>query len=107
MAEMRKSQSLWGDAWRRLRRNKAAMVGLVIVPIMSLLAITADWVIPPYPASATRKHSRTPRRPWPRCCDLGAIARWESQPTGCTYAPTMDSIRVLMSGTHDRVTGVP
>ncbi len=42
----RKSQSLWTDAWRRLRRNWFAMVGLVIVVFMSLVAFAADWIIP-------------------------------------------------------------
>lgn len=31
--------SLWKDAWRRLRKNKAAMIGAGIVAIMSLAAI--------------------------------------------------------------------
>ena len=29
---MRAPRSLWSDAWRRLRRNKMAMVGLVYLP---------------------------------------------------------------------------
>ena len=41
MAEPRKSQSLWSDAWRRLRKNKAAMLGLIIVVLVSLSAILA------------------------------------------------------------------
>jgi ABC-type dipeptide/oligopeptide/nickel transport system permease subunit len=41
-----KGQSLWKDAWRRLRRNKAAMAGLVIVVLMSFVAAAASWLIP-------------------------------------------------------------
>ena len=41
-----KQRSLWVDAWNRLRRNKAAMVGLVIVVLACLIAATAQWVAP-------------------------------------------------------------
>lgn len=40
-------QSLWADSLRRLRRNKAAMMGLAILIGMTLVAIFAD-VISPY-----------------------------------------------------------
>ena len=43
----RKQRSLWSDAWRRLRKNKLAIVGLVIVLTFSLIAIFAS-VIAPY-----------------------------------------------------------
>lgn len=39
--------SLWGDAWRRLIRNRLALIGLVIVTIFCLVAIFAP-VIAPY-----------------------------------------------------------
>lgn len=42
-----KRTSLWLDVWRRLVKNKAAMVGLAIIIIMVLCAIFAD-VIAPY-----------------------------------------------------------
>jgi oligopeptide transport system permease protein len=38
---------LWGSAWRRLRRNKLAMAGLVLVVVVVLVAILAD-VLSPY-----------------------------------------------------------
>jgi oligopeptide transport system permease protein len=41
MSKGRKQSSLWGDAWRRLRKNKLAISGLVIVIIMALVAIFA------------------------------------------------------------------
>ncbi|HET8629255.1 MAG TPA: ABC transporter permease [Thermomicrobiales bacterium] len=37
----RKQASLWGDAWKRLRRNRMAVVGLVIVVILCIVAIFA------------------------------------------------------------------
>jgi oligopeptide transport system permease protein len=43
----RKQRSLWTDAWRRLRRNKLAVIGLFIVATFSLIAIFAP-VIAPY-----------------------------------------------------------
>jgi oligopeptide transport system permease protein len=43
----RTSRGLWRDAWRRLRRNKLAMAGLVFICFMVLVAILAD-VLAPY-----------------------------------------------------------
>src|ERR687897_1419929 len=42
----RKQRSLWTDAWRRLRRNKLAVVGLFIVATFSLIAIFAPAIAP-------------------------------------------------------------
>ena len=42
-----KKRSQWVDVWKRLRRNKLAMVGMVIVILLVLLAVFAD-VIAPY-----------------------------------------------------------
>jgi oligopeptide transport system permease protein len=42
----RKQRSLWSDAWRRLRRNKLAVVGLVIVVSFSLIALFASAIAP-------------------------------------------------------------
>jgi len=41
-----KGESLWMDAWRRLRRNRAATVGVVIIILNFLLAIFAPLVTP-------------------------------------------------------------
>jgi oligopeptide transport system permease protein len=38
--------SLWQDAWKRLRGNRAAMLGLVILFCMTVLALLADWISP-------------------------------------------------------------
>lgn len=37
----RKQATLWGDAWRRLRRNKFAVAGLVVVVFLCLVALFA------------------------------------------------------------------
>lgn len=42
----RQTRTLWGDAWRRLRRNRLAVVALGWVLIVSLAAVTADLWIP-------------------------------------------------------------
>jgi oligopeptide transport system permease protein len=36
-----KGVSLWLDAWRRLKKNRLALVGLVIVILYSILALLA------------------------------------------------------------------
>jgi peptide/nickel transport system permease protein len=41
-----KKKSIWLDVWRRLRKNKAAMVGLGIVILLFLVAIFADVIAP-------------------------------------------------------------
>ncbi|HEY8599849.1 MAG TPA: ABC transporter permease [Thermomicrobiales bacterium] len=37
----RRQSSLWGDAWRRLLKNKLAIIGLVVVILLSLIALLA------------------------------------------------------------------
>ena len=41
-----KSRTLWGDAWKRLRRNKLAMIGLIWIIIMVVIALSADLWVP-------------------------------------------------------------
>jgi len=43
---VRKSESLWQDAWRRLLRNRAAMVGGVIILLLFFTAIFAPLIAP-------------------------------------------------------------
>jgi oligopeptide transport system permease protein len=38
--------SLWQDAWRRLRRNKLAVVGAIILGVISLACLLAPWLSP-------------------------------------------------------------
>ena len=44
-----RGESLWMDSWKRLRRNKAALLGAVIILINILVAVFADSLAPkPY-----------------------------------------------------------
>jgi oligopeptide transport system permease protein len=43
---LRKPTSLYQDAWRRLMKNRASVIGLVIVVIFALMAIFAQWLAP-------------------------------------------------------------
>ena len=44
----RRPASLWGDAWRRLRRNRAAVASIVLLILLTLAAIIGPLVYP-YP----------------------------------------------------------
>ena len=41
-----KGRSLWADGWRRLRKNRLAMLGLFIIVFMTVLAIFAPYIAP-------------------------------------------------------------
>ena len=41
-----KQRSLWGDAFRRLSRNRLAMVGLGLIIVLAIIAIFAPWIAP-------------------------------------------------------------
>ncbi len=41
---LRKERSLWGDAWRRLTRNKAAVLGMIVIGLFAIMAIAAPWI---------------------------------------------------------------
>ncbi len=47
-------ESLWQDAWRRLKKNKMAMVGVVVTILMNLSAIFAELVSPFDPTTQQR-----------------------------------------------------
>ena len=40
---------LWSDAWSRLRRDKAALVGFALVGTFVFIAIFAPWIAPEDP----------------------------------------------------------
>lgn len=42
----RPQRSLWADAWRRLRKNKLAVIGLTIVVVFTLVAVFAPLIAP-------------------------------------------------------------
>lgn len=50
-------RSLWTDAWLRLKRNKAAMVSIVFIIILSLVAIFAPLVAPHNPLDQNTSNS--------------------------------------------------
>ena len=41
-----KRQTQWGDVWIRLRKNKLAMTGVLIIAIMAVIAIFANFIAP-------------------------------------------------------------
>lgn len=49
LANTRPPRSLWNDAWRRLRRNKMSMVGLVYLAFLTIVAIFAPLIAPHNP----------------------------------------------------------
>jgi oligopeptide transport system permease protein len=49
LANTKPSRSLWSNAWRRLRRNKMAMAGIVVLIILLLVAIFAPLLAPHNP----------------------------------------------------------
>ena len=51
--EVRASRGLWGDALRRLRRNRVALVGLVFIAIFLFAALTAQFLAPYGPIEGT------------------------------------------------------
>ena len=58
-----KRESLWADAFRRLLRNRAAVVGGIIVIALALMAIFAPWIAPkPYAAQVLIDNNVVP--PW-------------------------------------------
>src|SRR2546427_5103892 len=61
-----RSSSLWRDGVRRLRRNKLAMAGGVVIVLLVLIAIFAD-VLPPLPYTKTNfgRLNETPSRDYP------------------------------------------
>ncbi len=67
----RPQRSLWGDAWRRLVRNKLAVIGLIIVTTFITLAVLAP-VLAPYGQSEVVDYRLTRHGPtwmWPMGLD--------------------------------------
>jgi oligopeptide transport system permease protein len=54
---MRKERSLWSDAWRRLKRNRASMAGLIVIAVFLLVAIFAPLLAPYSPVQQTANNS--------------------------------------------------
>jgi oligopeptide transport system permease protein len=60
LSAMRKERSLWGDAWRRLKRNRAAIAGLIVIAFFVLVAIFAPLLAPYNPIAQTSNNSLRP-----------------------------------------------
>lgn len=43
---VRPSMTYWQDAWRRLKKNKIAMIGLVIIIIFTIMSIVGPMMVP-------------------------------------------------------------
>lgn len=67
------STGFYGDAWRRLRRNKAALAGLVIVGFFAVLAVLAPLAAPSDPITQDLDARLLPpsREHWLGTDDLG------------------------------------
>src|SRR5205807_10376050 len=58
--------SLWRDGLRRLRRNKLAMAGGVVIVLLCLIAIFADLLAPlPYTKTNFGRLNEAPTRAYP------------------------------------------
>ena len=53
-------RSLWGDAWARLRANKAAMVSLIYLVLMAVACIVGPWFVPHQYTTIYADYVRTP-----------------------------------------------
>jgi ABC-type dipeptide/oligopeptide/nickel transport system permease subunit len=58
-----KSVSLWQITWRRLFRRKSAIVGMVILGMLVLVALTAQWIAPYDPIKSMLDVKGYPVRP--------------------------------------------
>jgi peptide/nickel transport system permease protein len=61
-----RGESLLGDAWRRFRRNRLALLGLAIVAVLLCSAATATWLAPHDPGkqSLIEKRARPGAKYW-------------------------------------------
>lgn len=53
------ARTLWGDAWKRLKKNKLAMVAIVWIVFIVLVALTADLWAPQWLGDPTAADSTT------------------------------------------------
>lgn len=53
-------RSFWGDAWRRLKANRAAMVSLVYLLLMTVVCVAGPWFVPHQYTTIYADYVRTP-----------------------------------------------
>jgi oligopeptide transport system permease protein len=58
----RPPRSLWSDAWRRLRRNKMAMAGLIYLGFLIVVALAAPLIAPHNPVRTDVRNAGTYRQ---------------------------------------------
>lgn len=54
------ARSLWWYSWRRMRKNRLAMVGLWIVSLLVVMALLADVIAPMHPDRQVLEYARKP-----------------------------------------------
>src|SRR6478735_9237779 len=62
LERLRPQHSLWSNAWRRLKRNKAAMAGIGFLVFLVFVAIFAPWLAPHNPVRSDVAHAGTFRQ---------------------------------------------
>jgi oligopeptide transport system permease protein len=101
----RKQRSLWTDAWRRLKRNKLAVVGLILVATFSLIAIFAP-VIAPYGQAEVvdfRLARHAPTWTWP----MGLDANGRDMFSRMAYGAQVSLVVGVLAQTIVLLIGVP
>jgi len=59
------ASSLWRDAWVRLRRNRLAVAGALVLGLMATLSVTAPWIAPyGYETQNLELGARPPQLRW-------------------------------------------
>ncbi|PSJ54341.1 ABC transporter permease [Kumtagia ephedrae] len=53
-------RSFWGDAWARLKANRAAMVSLIYLCLMAVVCIVGPWFVPHQYTTIYADYVRTP-----------------------------------------------
>ncbi|CAA9536403.1 MAG: Dipeptide transport system permease protein DppC [uncultured Thermomicrobiales bacterium] len=73
----RATRSLWGDAWRRLRRNRMAMVSLVYLGLLVIVAVAAPAIAPQNPVGSNVRAAGQYRLPaWQDDADPRRSGDW-------------------------------
>ncbi|MEX2246772.1 MAG: ABC transporter permease [Dehalococcoidia bacterium] len=64
--EFRRQRGLWSDAWRRLIRNRLAVVGLVVLALVALIAVLGSdvWITGRYEATEIDRTTRQAGPSW-------------------------------------------
>lgn len=88
-----KSRTLWGDAFKRLRKNKLAVIGVCWIIIVVVVALTADLWAKPWLGSPTASDSTTmPRhRYWLRV----PSTRLAPMPSVATFSSALSTVHAF------------